>query len=78
MLLSDEMIEMLVERRYDPAGSLHAVEHGMIALLPLFVLGDRRDVGGVSIVPSHPQTQQATIFILAKSRVFTSIPSANV
>lgn len=63
MLISDELIEALVEYRHDPAGSLHAVEHGMIALLPLFVLGDRRDVGGVSIVPYHPQTQQATIFI---------------
>ena len=45
------------------SGSLHAIEHGMIALLPLFVLGDRRDVGGVSLVPYHPQTQAATIFI---------------
>jgi DEAD/DEAH box helicase domain-containing protein len=63
MLLSDDLIDVLVKHHHDPAGSLHAVEHGMIALLPLFVLGDRRDVGGVSIVPSHPQTQQATIFI---------------
>lgn len=46
-----------------PAGSLHAAEHALIALLPLFVLGDRRDVGGVSILPEHPQTRQATIFI---------------
>ncbi len=59
MLIADE----LIDQRFDPAGSLHAVEHGMIALLPLFVLGDRRDVGGVSIVPAHPQTQHATIFI---------------
>jgi DEAD/DEAH box helicase domain-containing protein len=63
MLISDEVIEALVSHHYDPAGALHAVEHGLIALLPLFVLGDRRDVGGVSIVPYHPQTQAATIFI---------------
>ena len=63
MLISDELIQALAEHHYDPAGTLHAVEHGMIALLPLFVLGDRRDVGGVSIVPYHPQTQAATIFV---------------
>ena len=63
MLISDELIDELAEHHHDPAGTLHAVEHGMIALLPLFVLGDRRDVGGVSIVPYHPQTQAATIFI---------------
>jgi DEAD/DEAH box helicase domain-containing protein len=63
MLITEGLINALVERQCDPAGSLHAVEHGMIALLPLFVLGDRRDIGGVSIVPSHPQTQAATIFI---------------
>jgi len=63
MLIDDETIATLIDHRYDPAGSLHAIEHGMIALLPLFVLGDRRDVGGVSIVPYHSQTQKATIFI---------------
>ncbi|WP_201373653.1 DEAD/DEAH box helicase [Ktedonobacter robiniae] len=63
MLIEDGFIDALIKRRLDPAGSLHAVEHGMIALLPLFVLGDRRDVGGVSIVPFHPQTRKATIFI---------------
>jgi DEAD/DEAH box helicase domain-containing protein len=63
MLISDELIDELAKHHYDPAGTLHAIEHGMIALLPLFVLGDRRDVGGVSIVPYHPQTQTATIFI---------------
>lgn len=63
MLIEDRFIDALIKRRLDPAGALHAVEHGMIALLPLFVLGDRRDVGGVSIVPFHPQTRNATIFI---------------
>ncbi len=57
------LINDLIRRHYDPAGSLHAAEHGLIALLPLFVLGDRRDVGGVSILPEHHQTQRATIFV---------------
>src|SRR5205823_3369160 len=40
VLIADRLIEALVEHQHDPAGSLHAVEHAMIALLPLFVLGD--------------------------------------
>jgi len=63
LVLDEGLIEDLVAHGYDPAGSLHAAEHGLIGLLPLFVLGDRRDVGGVSIVPAHPQTEAATIFI---------------
>ncbi|HTI14564.1 MAG TPA: DEAD/DEAH box helicase [Dictyobacter sp.] len=59
----DDIIKELLHGQLDPAGSLHAAEHGMIALLPLFVMGDRRDVGGVSILPRHPETGKATIFI---------------
>ncbi len=63
ILIEDDIVAELKARGYDPAGSLHAAEHGLIALLPLYVLGDRRDVGGVSVVPLHHQTEQATIFI---------------
>lgn len=44
------------------AGSLHALEHAMIAMLPLFAICDRWDVGGIS-VPWHPDTGTATIAI---------------
>ena len=57
------VVDDLVHAALDPAGSLHAAEHALIALLPLFVLGDRRDVGGVSILPEHHQTRRATIFV---------------
>lgn len=43
-------------------GSLHAVEHCGIAMLPLFAICDRWDVGGVSMA-NHPQTGLATIVI---------------
>ena len=43
-------------------GAIHAAEHAMIALMPLSVLCDRRDVGGLS-TPLHPHTGQATVFV---------------
>jgi len=46
----------------DFAGGLHAAEHASIAILPLFALCDRNDLGGVS-TPFHPDTGKAQIFI---------------
>ncbi|MFH1087428.1 MAG: DEAD/DEAH box helicase [Chloroflexota bacterium] len=46
----------------DFPGGLHAVEHGMIGLLPLFALCDRNDIGGSS-TPLHYQTGKPEVFI---------------
>ncbi|TET15430.1 MAG: DEAD/DEAH box helicase [Dehalococcoidia bacterium] len=54
--------ERLAAQRLDFAGGLHAAEHAAIALLPLFALCDRNDIGGVS-TPLHPDTGKAQIFI---------------
>ena len=43
-------------------GGLHALEHSMIALFPLFALCDRWDLGGIS-TPHHPDTDTAAVFI---------------
>jgi DEAD/DEAH box helicase domain-containing protein len=52
----------LAREQLDFAGGLHAVEHASIAILPLFALCDRNDIGGVS-TPLHPDTGKPQVFI---------------
>jgi DEAD/DEAH box helicase domain-containing protein len=55
LLAEDFPLELLL-------GTLHAVEHGQIAVLPLLAMCDRWDIGGLS-TNLHPQTGGPTIFI---------------
>ncbi len=60
--LPDEAVSRVDEAGLDFAGGLHATEHAAIAILPLFALCDRNDIGGVSTT-GHPDTGKAQIFI---------------
>ncbi|MBI2877187.1 MAG: DUF1998 domain-containing protein, partial [Candidatus Tectomicrobia bacterium] len=60
--IGDPLKADLTARGVHPMGSLHAVEHAMIALFPLLALCDRNDLGGISYI-LHPQVRQAAIFI---------------
>ena len=43
-------------------GGIHAVEHAAIGILPLLVMTDRNDLGGIS-TPFHEQLGSAAVFI---------------
>ncbi|MQY79749.1 MAG: DUF1998 domain-containing protein, partial [Bacteroidetes bacterium] len=43
-------------------GGIHGLEHAMIGIMPLKVMCDRWDLGGISY-PLNPQTEKTTIFI---------------
>ncbi len=62
LMVPDSIGLKIREAGLDLMGSLHAVEHAAIGLLPLYVMCDRNDIGGLSTV-KHAQTKTGTIFI---------------
>ena len=57
--------DLLEKARLDRStapGSLHAAEHALIAMMPLFAICDRSDIGGLSTY-THPDTAVASIFV---------------
>ena len=60
--LTDSLLERAGMGSRRIPGALHAAEHTMIAMLPLFAICDRTDIGGLS-TPYHPDTAGAAIFV---------------
>jgi DEAD/DEAH box helicase domain-containing protein len=60
--ITDDVLDDAGVDPIDTPGTLHAMEHAAIALLPLFTICDRWDVGGVSIA-WHGDVGSAAVFI---------------
>ena len=60
--LPEGLRRLVEEKGFHFMGSIHAVEHAMIGLFPLYALCDRSDIGGISY-PVHPQVGRAAIFL---------------
>lgn len=61
--LSDNNKEIINgQKHFLLAGGIHGIEHAMIGIMPLKVMCDRWDLGGISYT-SNPQTEKTTIFI---------------
>ena len=61
-VIPDQLRAALEARFLHFMGSIHALEHAAIGLLPLLVMADRNDFGGIS-TPLHPQVGHAAVFI---------------
>ncbi|MBC7288628.1 MAG: DUF1998 domain-containing protein [Armatimonadetes bacterium] len=60
--LGEAQLKALFQAGHDILGSIHALEHATIAVLPLFALCDPRDVGGASYL-AHPDVGGPVVFV---------------
>jgi len=60
--IPDQVKEIIYRTGLHFMGGIHALEHILIAMFPLFALADRYDIGGIA-TPAHPQVGKAAIFI---------------
>lgn len=60
--IPSDVCRRIADLGFDLMGALHAAEHAAISMMPLFVLADRNDLGGLS-TSFHCQTGRAAIFV---------------
>ncbi len=60
--IEDWIKEFLQRKGLHFMGGIHALEHALISLFPLFILCDRGDIGGIAY-PIHPQIGKGAVFI---------------
>ncbi|MGA7628154.1 MAG: DEAD/DEAH box helicase [Methanoregula sp.] len=82
VVLPDTLAASVVSSNLDLAGGLHGAEHALIALMPLHVMCDRWDIGGLSS-PSFGENGDPVIFVYdgyeggigLAEKAFTLLPS---
>ncbi len=62
IIFPSQIVDELSGRKLHPMGSLHAVEHAVIAVFPLLALADRWDLGGISYL-LYPNFGTPAIFL---------------
>jgi DEAD/DEAH box helicase domain-containing protein len=60
--IEDVFQKMVRQRKLHFMGGIHALEHALISMFPLFALCDRNDIGGIA-APRHLQLQKSAVFI---------------
>ncbi len=61
-IIPDDIKKEIEDKGLDFDGGIHAAEHAMIAMSPIFAMCDRWDIGGLSTT-LHQDTGEPTIFI---------------
>ena len=61
-VIPDEIRHRVEDNFYHFMGSIHALEHASIGLMPLMVMADRNDFGGIS-TPMHAQLGMPAVFV---------------
>jgi DEAD/DEAH box helicase domain-containing protein len=60
--IPDRIRQRIETDRLHFMGGIHALEHTAIGMMPLLVMTDRNDLGGISM-PYHPQVDTSVVFV---------------